>query len=313
MVLHLFQIVPIPANLKRLLLFVFFLGGNALNIGAQQAAMLMKPTSIGIQFDGKVIDNKFTIIVGKISPNSAASSTDIQLGDYLILLNGVEVEQTQSSLEKLNADINSGKQPIVTLDLERHENRKSTKRITYTLEIATVSKPVSLKKYGIGVTLIVDTIRMNSTSIAAAVVDKVYPGSPAEKADIHKGDFIVEVDGHVMNNRQANVTEQVVDWLLIDEARLARVMILRNINSIYTTIPLSIMRDDISKFIEKRNPTFPNVMINHHPEENAPVELHPTDHDKDGDGIKDEDDACPDEPGVESNSPFDHGCPEVKN
>lgn len=291
------------------LLCILMQGKFSLNLQAQSTVNSIHATSIGIQFEGKVIDGSFTIVVSKILPNSAASSTDIQLGDYLILLNGIQVEQTKESLEKINSDMLSGKQQVVNLDLERHENRKSIKRITYTLDIDVEPKPAAVKKYGIGVTLIVDTIRMNSTSIAAAVVDKVYPGSPAEKADIRQGDFIIEVDGHVMNNKEASVTAQVVDWLLIDEARLAKLMILRNVNSIYTTMPFSIMREDISRYVQKGNATFPNLMIDHHPEENIPVKLKPSEHDKDGDGIDDRDDACPDEPGVESNSPFDNGCP----
>ena len=111
-------------------------------------------------------------VVGWVVDGSPAEEADIRIGDRILRIDDLDVEDWEDALNYLNASPNSD----LTITMER-EGEEIRKALT----------PRPSKDFGVGVTGIVNRI--------PAHVDAVEPGSRADEAGIEPGDRIVRVNG----------------------------------------------------------------------------------------------------------------------
>ncbi|HOZ50433.1 MAG TPA: hypothetical protein PLU17_01135 [Chitinophagaceae bacterium] len=302
-------------DFKFLLLLLALDYAGAIRLNAQNSNEAVSSTGLIFYQDSVKVGDQtiYSILVKEVIPNSPASLTEIKANDKLIAFNGIISNGDKSDIEKVNALMTGLENSTVGLEIERSEAHKSTKRMTYVIERKKIIQNVKQRIFGIGVTLIVDSIFADGKSGYAAKVQFVYPNSPAFKADVESGDFIVEVDGMRIDGRKPNAVNQVMDRLLIDEPRVAMVSFLRLIDGVFTEYKVKMQRVDISDFIKLGSISAEAQRLNRVPIITEPErKILITERDSDGDGIQNELDACPNEIGIESNSPFDNGCPEKK-
>ena len=243
-----------------------------------------------------------SVFVDSIMSNSPAALSGIQKGDKLIAVNGIAADSDEKSIDKVNQLMRIPVNSSISLEIERSEEHKKTKRLTYVLEGKIAPSPVVRKKvYGIGVTLAIDSIFKDGKPAFASQVQLVYAGSPAAGAGIQSGDYIIAVDHNAINDSRTDVISQLIDLLLIDTPKPARLRCLRFEQGRYNMFEVDLTRADISGYINMNAPLQTNRV--------QPKPSFPED-DLDGDGIKNIDDACPNEAGQSSLNPFEHGCPE---
>ncbi len=250
---------------------------------------------------------KYFILVEEVEPNSPAAKTDIKKGDKIININGISANGSRKDMEKVNRLMEGNVSSSISIEVERYDGLKKTQRMTYVLERTLPVKPKRSKVFGIGVTLSIDTILINGVSDYAPKVQIVYPGSPAERVGIRSGDYIVAVDDHHIDGGKTDVISQLVDVLLIDEPKEAQLLCMREKDGEYTPYTVRVMRTDISGYLRLPVQSLlpaPKIPV---PESDEHLPL--LENDRDGDGIFNQDDACPDTPGVESLNPFENGCP----
>ncbi|GBL35061.1 hypothetical protein EMGBS15_06560 [Filimonas sp.] len=250
---------------------------------------------------------KYNIYVQDIEPNSPASKTDIRKGDKVININGINASQGRKDMERVNQLMQGNVNSSISIEVERYDGQKKTQRMTYVLERAIPVNPKKARVFGIGVTLAIDTILIKGVSDYAPKIQIVYPGSPAEKAGIQSGDYIVAVDDHHIDGGKTDVISQLVDVLLIDEPKEAQLLCMREKEGAYIPYTVNVTRVDISGYLKMPVQSLmpaPKMPI---PESDDHLPL--LENDRDGDGIYNADDACPDTPGVESLNPFENGCP----
>ena len=247
-------------------------------------------------------DPGHSVLVDSVLPNTPAALSDIKKGDKLIAVNGIASDNSQKNIDKINQLMLIPVNSSIILEVERYEEHKKTKRLTYVLEAKSAPTPIIKKKvYGIGVTLAIDSIFNEGKPGFASQVQIVYAGSPASKAGIQSGDYIIAVDENTINGSRTDVISQLIELLLIDEPKPARLRCLRFENSRYQSFDVNLVRTDISGYIKM------NVPVQTNPVQTKPA--FPED-DRDGDGINNQDDACPDEAGSYSLNPFENGCPD---
>jgi membrane-associated protease RseP (regulator of RpoE activity) len=242
-----------------------------------------------------------SVFVDSIMSNSPAALSGIQKGDKLIAVNGIAADNDEKSINKINQLMRIPVNSSISLEIERSEEHKKTKRLTYVLEGKIAPPPVVRKKvFGIGVTLAIDSIFNDGKPSFASQVQLVYVGSPAAKAGIQAGDYIIAVDHNPINDSRTDVISQLIELLLIDEPKPASLQCLRYEQGHYSMFQVDLIRADISGYINMNAPLQTNQV---QPKPSFP------DDDRDGDGIKNIDDACPNEAGQISLNPFENGCP----
>jgi membrane-associated protease RseP (regulator of RpoE activity) len=95
-----------------------------------------------------------SVFVDSIMSNSPAALSGIQKGDKLIAVNGIAADSDEKSIDKVNQLMRIPVNSSISLEIERSEEHKKTKRLTYVLEGKIAPSPIVRKKvYGIGVTL----------------------------------------------------------------------------------------------------------------------------------------------------------------
>ena len=104
---------------------------------------------------------------------------------------------------------------------------------------------------------------------------------------------------------EPNPVAWVITVLLSDEATPVHVTILRQQEDDWVSLDKQMRRVDIRPYLPLNNTLLPV------PSQAKPAQQGVTG-DKDGDGIPDTEDACPDEAGVYSLNPYENGCPEKK-
>ena len=91
-----------------------------------------------------------SVFVDSIMSNSPAALSGIQKGDKLIAVNGIAADSDEKSIDKVNQLMRIPVNSSISLEIERSEEHKKTKRLTYVLEGKIAPSPVVRKKvYGI--------------------------------------------------------------------------------------------------------------------------------------------------------------------
>jgi C-terminal processing protease CtpA/Prc len=270
-------------------------------------------TGLLFRQDSVRVDDRYayTIVVGEIVSNSPASKTDIRKGDKLISVNGIQAGQDRVDIDLVNRLMLGIAHTSISVEIERSEVQKKVTRMTYMLEHNPAVRLPKERVYGIGVTLSLDSIILDNQLIYTAQVTGIYPNSPAEKAGINPGDYVFEVDGIRIEGKSLQIINAVVDRLLIDEPNDVDVGFLRLENEKYQILTHHMQRINISPYMRNQIQPIRTLVKTVEP---IPASLNENalenQHDRDKDGIDDEDDACPDEKGVYSVNPFENGCPE---
>jgi S1-C subfamily serine protease len=232
---------------------------------------------------------QYSLYVDQIIPNSPASKTALKRHDKLINLNGLNTGTLKQDVIKMNAMMASITASSVYVEIDRTDETKKTKRIGYVIELPDEETKVKSRVFGIGVTLSLDSMLLVDQIIYTAQVLGVYPNSPAEKAGVNPGDFIYMVDGVRIEGKSFEIINKVM--------------------------PYHMKRIDISYYLKNQIlPVRTLSQANTGPKISSPKQaaedaLQPQ-HDKDRDGITDDKDACPDQPGAYSQNPYENGCPE---
>lgn len=253
----------------------------------------------------------YSIIVREVLPNSPAAATDIHPGDKLISINGVKTGTEKVDIEKVNQMMGGLANTSMAIEVERMEAQKRSKRMTYILERKPDVVVPKARVYGIGVTLALDSVNLDGQLTYVAMVTGIYPNSPADKAGINPGDFIYLVEENKINGKVKDVINQVTDRILTNEPREVNVGFMRPENGSFTLKPFHLQRVDLSYYT--LNHILPvRVLVKATPVVATPLneDALQNQHDKDKDGIDDEDDACPDLPGKYSINPYENGCPQ---
>jgi regulator of sigma E protease len=133
---------------------------------------------------GKPNDFIPSTVVGFVLPDSPASKAGLLPGDRITGVNGEEVHGFQGSLESITERVVLSRGQEITFTVERPGQPGAlTLKSGFETEESRWFQRRGLRQVGIA-------------PAGSVVVGKVYPGSPAEKAGIVKGDELVSVDGH---------------------------------------------------------------------------------------------------------------------
>lgn len=152
------------------------------------------------------VDNSEGAVVSQVEDNSPAAKAGLKVGDVVTELNGqkisdasqlqIEVGQKHpGSVIKLQV-LRDGKTITVPVTLEEMGSRDREGKEGASAEHG---KP----RWGLGLTDVTPELRDQlrlSSEIHGAVVEQVQPGSAADNAGLQRGDVIVEVNRHAVQN-----------------------------------------------------------------------------------------------------------------
>ncbi|MFZ0291283.1 MAG: Do family serine endopeptidase [Candidatus Sulfotelmatobacter sp.] len=152
------------------------------------------------------IDNNEGAIITQVEPDSPAAKAGLKVGDVITELDGQKVsDASQLQIEvgqkvpgssiKLEV-LRDGRNVNVPVTLEEmgsrdHEGKESASNSN--------GKP----RWGLGLTDMTPELREQlqaSSDVHGAIVEQVQPGSAADNAGLQRGDVIVEVDRHPVQN-----------------------------------------------------------------------------------------------------------------
>lgn len=150
------------------------------------------------------VENNEGAVVSQVEDGSPAAKAGLKVGDVITEINGQRV----SDASQLQIEVGQ-KQPGSTIKLEVLRDG-STVSVPVTLEamgsrdhegkeIAGNGKP----RWGLGLTDMTPELRdqlQASGDVHGAVVEQVTPGSPADNAGLQRGDVIVSVNRHPVQN-----------------------------------------------------------------------------------------------------------------
>ncbi len=144
-------------------------------------------------------------VISQVEPDSAGAKAGLKVGDVITQINGKKVEdagQLQAVIaqdrpgEKVHLGIiRDGKSQTIPVTLEAM-NKKDT-------EAASSANPHGKARWGLGLMDMTPDIREQlqlRNNVKGAVVANVQPGSPADNAGISRGDVILEVDRHAVQD-----------------------------------------------------------------------------------------------------------------
>jgi len=152
------------------------------------------------------VDNNEGAVVSQVESGSPAEKAGLKVGDVITALDGQKV----SDASQLQIEVGQ-KQPGSSIKLEVLRDGKSTS-IPVTLEEMgsrdkdgkeVASNGHGKARWGLGVTDITPELRdqLQATSdVHGAVIEQVQPGSAADNAGLQRGDVIVEVNRHPVQN-----------------------------------------------------------------------------------------------------------------
>jgi len=152
------------------------------------------------------IDNNEGAIITQVEPDSPAAKAGLKVGDVITELDGQKVsDASQLQIEVGQKDpgssiklevLRDGRNVNVPVTLEEmgsrdHEGKESASNSN--------GKP----RWGLGLTDMTPELREQlqaSNDVHGAIVEQVQPGSAADNAGLQRGDVIVEVDRHPVQN-----------------------------------------------------------------------------------------------------------------
>jgi len=152
------------------------------------------------------IDNNEGAIITQVEPDSPAAKAGLKVGDVITELDGQKVsDASQLQIEVGQKDpgssiklevLRDGRNVNVPVTLEEmgsrdHEGKESASNSN--------GKP----RWGLGLTDMTPELREQlqaSSDVHGAIVEQVQPGSAADNAGLQRGDVIVEVDRHPVQN-----------------------------------------------------------------------------------------------------------------
>jgi serine protease Do len=152
------------------------------------------------------VDNNEGAVVTQVEDGSPASKAGVKVGDVIVELNGqkvldasqlqIEVGQTQPGKEIKLDVLRDGKNETIPVTLEAMGARDHEGK-----EIGSNSngKP----RWGLGLADLTPELRQQiqaSGDLHGAVIEQVQPGSSADNAGLQRGDVIVEVNRHAVQN-----------------------------------------------------------------------------------------------------------------
>ncbi|MFZ0769795.1 MAG: Do family serine endopeptidase [Candidatus Sulfotelmatobacter sp.] len=150
------------------------------------------------------VENNEGAVVSQVEDGSPAAKAGLKVGDVITELNGqkvsdasqlqIEVGQKQPGSSIKLEVLRDGKTISVPVTLEAMGSRDHESK-----EAASNGKP----RWGLGVTDMTPELREQlqaSGDVHGAVVEQVQPGSPADNAGLQRGDVIVEVNRHPVQN-----------------------------------------------------------------------------------------------------------------
>jgi serine protease Do len=152
------------------------------------------------------VENNEGAVISQVENGSPAEKAGLKVGDVITELDGQKV----SDASQLQIEVGQ-KQPGSTIKLEVLRDGKSV-NVPVTLEEMgsrdkeakeTASNGHGKARWGIGLTDITPELREQlqaSSDVHGAVVEQVQPGSAADNAGLQRGDVIVEVNRHPVQN-----------------------------------------------------------------------------------------------------------------
>src|SRR5271170_2724592 len=150
------------------------------------------------------VENNEGAVVSQVEDGSPAAKAGVKVGDVITELDGQKI----SDASQLQIEVGQ-KQPGTTIKLEILRDGKNV-NVPVTLEamgsrdhegreVSSNGKP----RWGLGVTDMTPELREQlqaSGDVHGAVVEQVQPGSAADNAGLQRGDVIVEVNRHPVQN-----------------------------------------------------------------------------------------------------------------
>ncbi|MGA9393176.1 MAG: PDZ domain-containing protein, partial [Candidatus Sulfotelmatobacter sp.] len=152
------------------------------------------------------VDNNEGAVVTQVEPDSPAAKAGLKVGDVITELDGQKV----SDASGLQIEVGQ-KHPGTSISLDVLRDGK-TVSVPVTLEAMgsrdhsgqeAASNDNGKPRWGIGLTDMTPELREQlqaSNDVHGAVVEKVQPGSAADDAGLQRGDVIVEVNRHPVQN-----------------------------------------------------------------------------------------------------------------
>ena len=152
------------------------------------------------------VDNNEGAVVTQVESGSPAAKAGVKVGDVITELDGQKV----SDASQLQIDVGQ-KQPGTNIKLDVLRDGR-TVTVPVTLEAMgsrdhdgneTSTNEHGKPRWGLGLTDMTPELREQlqaSSDLHGAVVEQVQPGSPADNAGLQRGDVIVEVNRHPVQN-----------------------------------------------------------------------------------------------------------------
>jgi len=150
------------------------------------------------------VENNEGAVVSQVEDSSPAAKAGLKVGDVITELDGQKI----SDASQLQIEVGQ-KQPGSTIKLQILRDSKNV-NVPVTLEAMgsrdQTGKEVSSNgkpRWGLGVTDMTPDLRQQlqaSGDLHGAVVEQVQPGSSADNAGLQRGDVIVEVNRHPVQN-----------------------------------------------------------------------------------------------------------------
>lgn len=205
--------------------FLISPSGTFSGMGFAIPTQIVKPTVTSLIRDGKVshgymgigitdvtpdnarffhVDNASGAVISQVEPDSPGAKAGLKIGDVITGVNGkdvadagqlqVEVGQTSPGTTiKLNI-MRDGKSTTLPVTLEAMGKRD---------EMESASSEQGKPRWGVGLSDLTPSVRQQldaPAELKGAVVENVQPGSPADNADLKRGDVIVQVDRKPMQS-----------------------------------------------------------------------------------------------------------------
>jgi serine protease Do len=144
-------------------------------------------------------------VISQVEPDSPGAKAGLKVGDVVTQINGKKVEdagQLQAAIaqERPGSKVTlglmrDGKSETLPVTLEAMNKKQS--------ESASNTSPQGKARWGLGLMDMTPDVREQlqlPSNVKGAVVANVQPGSPADNAGLSRGDVIVEVDRHAVQN-----------------------------------------------------------------------------------------------------------------
>jgi M6 family metalloprotease-like protein len=142
-------------------------------------------------------DPRGKLLITEVAPASPAARAGLQKGDLLVHLDGKPIAQTDVLRELLQARAPDEKVKLAVL-----RGDKSVE-VTATLTATSRPKKLSAQRVGLGVTL-----GEPKDGTPGVPIERVQPGSPADRAKLKVGEILLKVDGEAVTS--ANKLEDIL-------------------------------------------------------------------------------------------------------